>query len=59
MSAENRYTESELSIILQALNIITVQGKDARPFAKLMDKVENELNELRSSKLPTEKQLKK
>jgi hypothetical protein len=59
MSTENKYTESELSIVLQALNIITVQGKDARPLAKLMDKIENELNELRSSKLPTEKPLKK
>jgi hypothetical protein len=59
MSTELKYTESELSIVLQALSIITVQGKDARPLAKLMDKVENELNELRSSKLPTEKPLKK
>jgi hypothetical protein len=59
MSTESKYTESELSIVLQALNIITIQGKDARPLAKLMDKVENELNESRSSKLPTEKPLKK
>jgi hypothetical protein len=50
MSTEPKYTESELSIILQALNIITIQGKDARPIAKLMDKVENELKELSSSK---------
>jgi len=45
MSTEPKYTESELSIILQALNIITIQGKDARALAKLMDKVENQIKE--------------
>jgi hypothetical protein len=50
MSDTPKYSEQELNIIFQALNIITIQGKDARPLAKLMDKVENELKELSSSK---------
>lgn len=46
------YTVSELSIILQALNVITIQGKDARQFAKLLEKVEADINEQKEQSLP-------
>jgi hypothetical protein len=59
MSDTPKYSEQELNIIFQALNIITIQGKDARLLAKLMDKIEGELSQIRSSKLEPPKSTKK
>jgi hypothetical protein len=49
---ETEYTIAELSIILQALNVITIQGKDARQVAKLLDKVEADINGKKEQSLP-------
>lgn len=35
------FSLSELTVIRQALNVITIQGKDAKPIALLQDKLES------------------
>jgi len=35
------FSISELTVLRQALNVITIQGKDAKPIAMLQDKLES------------------
>ena len=35
------FSLSELTVLRQALNVITIQGKDAKPIALLQDKLES------------------
>ena len=35
------FSISELTILRQALNVITIQGKDAKPIAMLQDRLES------------------
>jgi hypothetical protein len=39
MIVEEQFTETELTIIFEALNAITIQGKNARIVADLLDKI--------------------
>ena len=34
------FSISELTVLRQALNVITIQGKDAKPISMLQDKLE-------------------
>ena len=38
---EELFSLSELTVLRQALNVITIQGKDAKPIALLQDKLES------------------
>lgn len=38
---EELFSLSELTVLRQSLNIITIQGKDAKPIALLQDKLES------------------
>ena len=38
---EELFSLSELTVLRQALNVITIQGKDAKPIAMLQDKLES------------------
>ena len=38
---EELFSLSELTILRQSLNIITIQGKDAKPVAMLQEKLES------------------
>lgn len=35
------FSISELTVLRQALNVITIQGKDAKPISMLQDKLES------------------
>ena len=35
------FSHAELTIMRQSLNVITIQGKDAKPIAQLQDKLES------------------
>ena len=35
------FSHAELTIMRQSLNVITIQGKDAKPIATLQDKLES------------------
>ena len=52
------FSIEELTVLRQSLNVISIQGKDAKPIALLQDKLENlivqsEIN--KQEKLPTKK----
>ena len=38
---EELFSLSELTVIRQSLNVITIQGKDAKPIALLQEKLES------------------
>jgi|688.fasta_scaffold1712911_1 hypothetical protein len=44
------FTPTELSFIRQALDVVMVQGKDARFVISLQAKIEHELNEIQKMK---------
>jgi hypothetical protein len=44
------FTPTELSFIRQALDVVMVQGKDARFVISLQAKIEHELNEIHKRK---------
>lgn len=53
------FSIEELTVMRQALNVITIQGKDAKPIAMLQDKLENLIVQQqidKQEKLPTKKQ---
>ena len=47
---QQEFSENELNIIFQSLNFITIQGKDARNVADLLDKVSGGLNYIKELK---------
>jgi hypothetical protein len=52
------FSLEELTVMRQALNIITIQGKDAKPIAMLQDKLESLIIQSqieRQEKLPNKK----
>ena len=52
------FSHSELTIMRQSLNVITIQGKDAKPIATLQDKLESLIAQqeiAQQEKLPTKK----
>lgn len=55
----NDFTITELYIIRQSLDIITIQGKDARNVANLQDKIETIINELQTISEPESSSKKK
>ena len=52
---QQEFSENELNIIFQALNFITIQGKDARNVADLLDKVSGGLNYIKELKQEEER----
>jgi hypothetical protein len=57
MIIEEQFTEIELTIIFEALNSITIQGKNARIVADLLDKIRSGVLTIQSMK--AEEELKK
>jgi hypothetical protein len=52
------FSLEELTIMRQSLNVITIQGKDAKPIAMLQEKLESLIAQLqieRQEKLPNKK----
>ena len=52
------FSHAELTIMRQSLNVITIQGKDAKPIATLQDKLESLIAQheiAQQEKLPTKK----
>ena len=52
------FSIEELTVMRQALNVITIQGKDAKPIAMLQDKLEGLIAQQqidKQEKLPTKK----
>ena len=52
------FSISELTVLRHALNIITIQGKDAKPIAILQDKLDSLIVQqeiAQQEKLPTKK----
>ena len=45
---------SEISVLRQSLDLITVSGKDAKFIANLQTKLENEMNEIQNMKIKEE-----
>jgi hypothetical protein len=50
MIVEEQFTEIELTIIFEALNSITIQGKNARIVADLLDKIRSGVLTIQSMK---------
>jgi len=55
MLVSQEFSEYELNAIFQALNLMTIQGKDARNVANLIDKVSGGLNQIKLAKAEEEK----
>jgi hypothetical protein len=53
MIVEEQFTEIELNVIYEALNTITVQGKNARMVADLIDKIAGGLMTIQNMKKDT------
>jgi len=52
------FSIEELTVLRQSLNVISIQGKDAKPIAMLQEKLENLIIQLEISKqekLPAKK----
>jgi|LauGreDrversion4_2_1035121.scaffolds.fasta_scaffold02194_7 hypothetical protein len=52
------FSIDELTVMRHALNVITIQGKDAKPIAMLQDKLEGLIAQQqieRQEKIPTKK----
>ena len=52
---QQEFSENELNIIFQSLNFITIQRKDARNVADLLDKVSGGLNYIKELKQEEER----
>jgi hypothetical protein len=52
---QQTFSENELNIIFQALNFITIQGKDAKNVANLIDKISEGVNYIKEAKLEEER----
>jgi hypothetical protein len=52
---QQTFSENELNIIFQALNFITIQGKDAKNVSNLIDKISEGLNYIKEAKLEEER----
>jgi hypothetical protein len=50
MIIEEQFTETELNVIFEALNSITIQGKNARVVADLIDKIKNGITTIQTAK---------
>lgn len=55
MLVSQEFSEYELNAIFQALNLMTIQGKDARNVANLIDKVSSGLNQVKLAKAEEER----
>lgn len=55
MLVSQEFSEYELNAIFQALNLMTIQGKDARNVANLIDKVSGGLNQIKLAKAEEER----
>jgi len=52
------FSAEELTVLRQSLNVITIQGKDAKPIALLQDKLETLIVQIqidKQEKLPAKK----
>jgi hypothetical protein len=52
---QQEFSEYELNAIFQALSVMTIQGKDARNIANLIDKVASGINYIKGLKLEEER----
>jgi hypothetical protein len=52
---QQTFSENELNIIFQALNFITIQGKDAKNVSNLIDKISEGINYIKEAKLEEER----
>lgn len=52
---QQEFSEYELSVIFQSLNVMTIQGKDARNVANLIDKISDGINHIKGLKLEEER----
>lgn len=55
---ENTFNTDELVILRQSLEVITIQGKNARQVADLQTKLENLIDELHTLNLPSNTKVK-
>ena len=55
MLVSQEFSEYELNAVFQALNLMTIQGKDARNVANLIDKVSGGLNQIKLAKAEEER----